>query len=460
MSSLRKLVVMSAVIFSSLHGVNGRAARPSESERVDAPVHVNIRDKLISLNFQDIPVRNVLQVLAEYSGFNIVVSDTVTGSLSLRLEQVAWSKALDIVLQMKGLSKRIDGNIILVTTDKDLASREQQKKLASLSTELIKLKFASAEDVAKSIRGDSQFSLLSERGSVRAEAQLNAVLLKDTRQHLDEISNLVAMMDVAMQQIQIEARIVAINEGNVDELGVQWGYTSHRAGHYANDTSANQLDNSNVSSWSDSSTIDQLFNVSLPATGTGAATAAFQVAMLGANNLLDLELSALQRESKAEIISSPRLLTTDRTPAYIEQGTEIPYLESSSSGATSVAFKKAVLSLKVTPHITPDHQVLLDIDVTQDHPGDVVKTGTGEAVAVNTQKIGTQVLVHDGATVVLGGIYQHSMNQTEDKVPVLGDLPLLGRLFRRSYEQSAKSELLIFVTPTVLNEGKSNLTTK
>ena len=263
-----------------------------------------------------------------------------------------------------------------------------------------------------------------------------------------------------MQQIQIEARIVAINEGNVDELGVQWGYTSHRAGHYANDTSANQLDNSNVSSWSDSSTIDQLFNVSLPATGTGAATAAFQVAMLGANNLLDLELSALQRESKAEIISSPRLLTTDRTPAYIEQGTEIPYLESSSSGATSVAFKKAVLSLKVTPHITLEHQVLLDIDVTQDHPGDVVKTGTGEAVAVNTQKIGTQVLVNDGATVVLGGIYQHSMNQTEDKVPVLGDLPLLGRLFRRSYEQSAKSELLIFVTPTVLNDGKSNLTTK
>lgn len=198
------------------------------------------------------------------------------------------------------------------------------------------------------------------------------------------------------------------------------------------------------------SAIDDYLNVNLGATSPNASSIAFQVAKLGSDTLLDLELSALQQESKAEIISSPRLITTNKKPAYIEQGTEIPYLESSSSGATSVAFKKAVLSLKVTPQITPDNRLVLDLSVTQDRPGQVVKTGTGEAVAIDTQRIGTQVLVNNGETVVLGGIFQHSVSSTVDKVPLLGDLPVLGALFRRSYENVGKSELLIFVTPKVV----------
>ncbi len=196
--------------------------------------------------------------------------------------------------------------------------------------------------------------------------------------------------------------------------------------------------------------VEDFLNVSLAATSAGASSIAFQVAKLGADTLLDLELSALQRESKAEIISSPRLVTTNKKPAYIEQGTELPYLEASSSGATTVSFRKAVLSLMVTPQITPDNQLVLDLSVTQDRVGDVVKTGTGEAVAINTQRIGTQVLVNNGETVVLGGIFQHSLTSSVEKVPLLGDIPYLGALFRRTYEKMGKSELLIFVTPKVV----------
>lgn len=196
--------------------------------------------------------------------------------------------------------------------------------------------------------------------------------------------------------------------------------------------------------------VDEFLNVNLASTSTNASSIAFQVAKLGSGTLLDLELSALQNESKAEIISSPRLITTNKQPAYIEQGTEIPYLESSSSGASTVAFKKAVLSLKVTPQITPDNRLVLDLSVTQDRRGETVKTGTGEAVSIDTQRIGTQVLVNNGETVVLGGIFQHSINNSVDKVPLLGDLPVLGALFRRTYEQMGKSELLIFVTPKVV----------
>ncbi|RZP54681.1 type IV pilus secretin PilQ, partial [Vibrio vulnificus] len=251
------------------------------------------------------------------------------------------------------------------------------------------------------------------------------------------------------------------------ELGVRWGFTSINGsttvgGSIENNLATIGLYNAGSGSGSGdsgsggsggeggSASIDDFLNVNLAATSANASSIAFQVAKLGSDLLLDLELSALQRESKAEIISSPRLITTNKKPAYIEQGTEIPYLESSSSGATTVSFKKAVLSLKVTPQITPDNRLVLDLSVTQDRPGEIVKTGTGEAVAIDTQRIGTQVLVNNGETVVLGGIFQHSITNTTDKVPLLGDLPLLGALFRRSYENVGKRELLIFVTPKVI----------
>ncbi|WP_019281505.1 type IV pilus secretin PilQ [Vibrio anguillarum] len=413
--------------------------------------------KLISINFQDIPVRNVLQLIADYNAFNLVVSDSVTGNLTLRLDGVPWQQVLDIILQVKGLDKRVDGNVILVAPKEDLDLREKQQlekarlaeELGDLRSEIIKINFAKASDIAQMIGGEGAVSMLSERGSISIDERTNSLLIRELAENIVVIRQIVESLDIPVKQVQIEARIVTVNEGNLDELGVRWGFTSTNG----NNTAGGSIESNlfQVGKLGESTLpVDDFLNVNLAATSANASSIAFQVAKLGSDMLLDLELSALQRESKAEIISSPRLITTNKKPAYIEQGTEIPYLESSSSGATTVAFKKAVLSLKVTPQITPDNRLVLDLSVTQDRPGDIVKTGTGEAVAINTQRIGTQVLVNNGETVVLGGIFQHSVNNTVDKVPLLGDLPLLGALFRRSYEQVGKSELLIFVTPKVV----------
>ncbi|MBO0214630.1 type IV pilus secretin PilQ family protein [Vibrio sp. Vb2880] len=418
--------------------------------------------KLISINFQDIPVRNVLQLIADYNQFNLVVSDSVSGNLTLRLDGVPWQQVLDIILQVKGLDKRVDGNVILVAPKEELDRREQQQlekarmaeELGDLQSEIIKINFAKASDIAQMIGGDGAVNMLSERGSISIDERTNALLLRELPDNIHVIRDIVASLDIPVKQVQIEARIVTVNEGDLDELGVRWGFSSTNGSTTTGGSIESNLgaiglyDGSSDSG--DGAAIDDFLNVNLAATSANASSIAFQVAKLGADTLLDLELSAMQRESKAEIISSPRLITTNKQSAYIEQGTEIPYLESSSSGATSVAFKKAVLSLKVTPQITPDNRLVLDLSVTQDRPGEVVKTGTGEAVAINTQRIGTQVLVNNGETVVLGGIFQHSVTSSVDKVPLLGDLPLLGALFRRSYEQMGKSELLIFVTPKVV----------
>ncbi|KGK15294.1 type IV pilus secretin PilQ [Vibrio navarrensis] len=426
--------------------------------------------KLISINFQDIPVRNVLQLIADYNGFNLVVSDSVTGNLTLRLDGVPWQQVLDIILQVKGLDKRVEGNVVLIAPKEELDLREKQhlekqrlaEELGSLKSEIIKVNFAKVSDIAEMISGTESVSMLSERGSIAIDERTNSLLLRELPENIAVIREIVNSLDIPVKQVQIEARIVTVNEGNLDELGVRWGFTSVNGSHTVGGSIENNLasvglynaagggSGSGGDSGGGSSSIDDFLNVNLGATSGNASSIAFQVAKLGSDLLLDLELSALQRESKAEIISSPRLITTNKKPAYIEQGTEIPYLESSSSGATTVSFKKAVLSLKVTPQITPDNRLVLDLSVTQDRPGEVVKTGTGEAVAIDTQRIGTQVLVNNGETVVLGGIFQHSVTSTVDKVPLLGDLPLLGALFRRSYENIGKRELLIFVTPKVV----------
>ncbi|CAH6783186.1 Type IV pilus biogenesis protein PilQ [Vibrio chagasii] len=416
--------------------------------------------KLISINFQDIPVRNVLQLIADYNEFNLVVSDSVAGNLTLRLDGVPWQQVLDIILQVKGLDKRVDGNVILVAPKAELDLREQQaleksrleEELGELKSEIIKINFAKATDIADMIGGEGAVSMLSDRGSITIDERTNSLLIRELEENIAVIRGIIESLDIPVKQVQIEARIVTVTEGNLDELGVRWGVSSTN-GSFTVGGSIEGNHPSAITPYDDdggSSVIDDYLNVNLAATSPNASSIAFQVAKLGSDTLLDLELSALQQESKAEIISSPRLITTNKKPAYIEQGTEIPYLESSSSGATSVAFKKAVLSLKVTPQITPDNRLVLDLSVTQDRPGQVVKTGTGEAVAIDTQRIGTQVLVNNGETVVLGGIFQHSVSSTVDKVPLLGDLPLLGALFRRSYENVGKSELLIFVTPKVV----------
>ncbi|NLS13480.1 type IV pilus secretin PilQ family protein [Vibrio sp. SM6] len=419
----------------------------------------------ISINFQDIAVRSVLQLIADYNDFNLVVSDSVSGNLTLRLDGVPWQQVLDIILQVKGLDKRLEGNVLLVAPKVELDQREQhalelqqvEQELRTLESKIITVQFANAVDLAQLIRGEGEgaVSMLSARGSIAVDERTNALLIRELPQNLTTIIELVTALDIPVKQVQIEARIVTISEGDLEEIGVRWGVTSVNgdsriSGSIENNLEAIGLYESNGGDDGDSNdNINDFLNVNLGATDDNAARIAFQVGSIG-STLLDLELSALQRESKAEVISSPRLLTTNKKPAYIEQGTEIPYLESTSSGATSVAFRKAVLSLIVTPQITPDNRLVLDLNVTQDRPGSVVKTGTGEAVSIKTQRIGTQVLVDNGETIVLGGIFEHSVINTVDKVPVLGDLPILGRLFKRTYEDVGKSELLIFVTPKVV----------
>ncbi|CCN32764.1 putative Type IV pilus secretin PilQ [Vibrio nigripulchritudo SO65] len=444
----------------------------------DEPEQASILEKegkLISINFQDIPVRSVLQLIADYNGFNLVVSDSVTGNLTLKVDDVPWQQVLDIILKVKGLDKRVEGNVILVAPKEEFDQREQQdleqerlaQELGTLESKIVEVKFAKASDIAEMIGGDGEISMLSERGSISIDERTNSLLVRDLPENISVIEDIVESLDIPVKQVQIEARIVTVTEGELEELGVRWGFSSTSGPNSVGATIENNLatvglyqaggsggdsggEGGGEGGGGGSTSIDDFLAVNLGATNANAASIAFQVAKLGSDTLLDLELSALQTENKAEIISSPRLITTNKKPAYIEQGTEIPYLEASSSGATTVAFRKAVLSLKVTPQITPDNKLVLDLSVTQDRPGKVVKTGNGEALAIETQRIGTQVLVDNGETVVLGGIYQQSVTNTVDKVPLLGDLPLLGALFRRSYENLGKSELLIFITPKVV----------
>ncbi|MCD9485806.1 type IV pilus secretin PilQ [Photobacterium iliopiscarium] len=417
--------------------------------------NVSYKGKPISINFQDIPVRNVLQLIADYNDFNLVVADTVSGNVTLRLDNVPWPQVLDIILQAKGLDKRVRGSVLLVAPKAELAANEhqvmetarKQQELASLRSELIQVNYAKATDISALLSGSSDgVGMLSERGSLHVDERTNALIIKDTPENIESIKEIVLALDIPVKQVQIEARIVTIDEGNIDELGVRWGVSS-----IDGDTTIGGSIEGNLGSSGllDDTTVDDFLNVNLGASQNGAASIAFQVAKLG-NVLLDLELSALQSERKAEIISSPRLMTTNKKAAYIEQGTEIPYLEASSSGAVSVDFKKAVLSLMVTPQITPDNKLVLDLEVTQDSKGEEVPTGVGTAVAIKTQRIGTQVLVNNGETVVLGGIYQNQVNNTVRKVPILGDIPVLGVLFRHKMEELGKRELLIFVTPKIV----------
>ena len=418
----------------------------------------NNSGKLTSINFQDIPVRNVLQLLADYNDFNLVVSDSVQGNLTLRLDRVPWTEVLDIILRVKGLDKRVRGNVVLVAPKAELDQQEQlalekqqlTQKIGRLQSEIIKINYAKAADMAQMVGGESAVSMLSERGSVAIDERTNSLLLRDLPDNIEVIKQIIAKLDIPVKQVQIEARVVTIKEGNIEELGVRWGLTSTSGDMTIGGSIENNLAVAGI--YDDNVSIDDFLNVNLAAVSDNASSIAFQIAKLGSNTLLDLELSALQNESKAEIISSPRLITTNKKSAYIEQGTEIPYLKSTSSGATAVEFKKAVLSLTVTPQITPDNRLILDLNVTQDRVGEVLKTLEGETVAIDTQRIGTQVLVNNGETVVLGGIFQHSLANKVDKVPLLGDIPLLGALFRRTYENMGKNELLIFVTPEIISQ--------
>ncbi len=407
--------------------------------------------RTISLNFQDIPVRTVLQIIADYNEFNLITSDTVTGNITLRLDGVPWDQALDIILKVKGLDKRMQGNILMVAPSDELAAREaknlqarqQVQELAPLYSEYVQINYAKANELADLIKNEDT-SILSARGSVSVDERTNTLLIRDTAKIIEDIKRMVNILDIPVRQVIIEARMVTVKDNINEELGIRWGITD-TDGQYGTSGSLEGTDSAN--SGLVPALADRL-NVNLPVTNP-AGVLAFQVARLADGTILDLELSAMEKENKGEIIASPRITTANQKEAYIEQGVEIPYQEAASSGATSTQFKKAVLSLTVTPHITPDNKIILDLVVTQDTVSDVT---SGSAPAIDTQRIGTQVLVNNSETIVLGGIYQQSIISTVSKVPVLGDIPYFGWLFRNTNQFNEKKELLIFVTPRIVTE--------
>jgi type IV pilus assembly protein PilQ len=429
----------------------------------------------LTLNFQDIDVRSVLQLLADTSGQNIVVSDSVTGNLTLRLQNVPWDQALDIVLRTKGLDKRRQDNVIIIGPTEELASREKaelaaHKEVQELSpthTEFLQVNYAKVVDLAKLIKStNAKDSMLSPRGSLSIDERTNTLLVQDTAEKLADIRRLVQTLDVPVKQVLIEARIVIVSDTFERDLGAKFGITN------ANAANGSLLSVSGTNVASDgiatakaggtgfgpalltTPLLASRYQVNLPASTVNGSIG---VSLLSGSHLLDLELSAAENEGKSETISSPRVITANQKQATIMQGVEIPFQESASSGATTTQFKNAVLSLKVTPLITPDNRVILDLDVADDSVGQQVTSATGGSVpSIDTREIITQVLVNDGQTVVLGGILDTTKSKAANKVPFLADIPVLGNLFKSTITINNKTELLIFITPKILREG-SNL---
>ncbi len=423
----------------------------------------------VSLSFQSIDIRSLLQIIADVAGTNMVVSDSVTGEIAMRLQNVPWDQALDIILRTKGLGMRQQGNVMIVAPLAELAERDkieaeaekQKVELAPLRSELIQVNYAKVADVAALLKSGEN-SILSERGRVSIDDRTNTLLVLETREKINEIRTLVARLDIPVRQVLIESRIVIANNDYSKELGARFGVSAVRrngnngiistsGSAEANDTSVNDY-LSNGGFPVSPGALNDRFNVNLPASSDSAGKIA--LALLGKNYLVDLELSALQAEGRGEIISTPRVITSNAKQASIEQGVEIPYQEAASSGATSVSFKKAVLSLNVTPQITPDDRIIMDLAVNNDSVGQTYTTGSGGQVpSIDTRKVTTQVLVENGQTVVLGGIYQQENRNSVSKIPLLGDIPILGAAFRNRTTVNNRDELLVFVTPRILREG-------
>ncbi|MBT8062343.1 MAG: type IV pilus secretin PilQ family protein, partial [Gammaproteobacteria bacterium] len=428
----------------------------------------------LTLNFQDIETRAVLQLLADTSDLNIVVSDTVVGNVTLRLQNVPWDQALDIVLRTKGLDMRQNDNVIIVAPAEEIAERERRElesrkqieELVPLRSEFIQVNYAKAGELAALIGGGN--ALLSDRGNVAIDERTNTLLVQDTAEKLAEVRRLVRQLDIPIRQVLIESRIVIANDDFSRELGVRMGATA------VTDNSSDGLIAVSGSASGTGTIVDSgldnlqtsgqpfpvglpdqadRFNVNLP---IGNPAGRVALAILDSDYLVDLELAAMQAEGRGEVTSTPRVVTANQKKASIEQGVEIPYQEASSSGATATQFKKAVLRLEVTPQITPDDRIIMDLLISNDSVGEQVASATGGFVpSIDTNEVSTQVLVKNGETVVLGGIYITDRRDTTNKVPYLGDLPVVGRLFKSSQRQSNKSELLVFVTPKILKEGTS-----
>jgi type IV pilus assembly protein PilQ len=446
----------------------------------------------LSLNFQNIEVRAVLQVIADFTGLNIITSDSVTGSLTLRLKDVPWDQALEIIMQSKGLDKRKNGNVLLVAPADELAAKEKQvfesqqqiDDVEPLRTEVFTLNYMKAEAL-KDILSDPKQKILSKRGSAVLDSRTNTVFVQDIPKYLEQVQAIINKTDIPVKQVMIESRLVIADEKFGKDLGARFGVTqTGRPGSSVatiGSTIGNRpttvsstgtitqgthngtvqtaltdtlrydpVSNTNSTLTSSDGLPDLMSN--LPVTKAGAGSFAFTLFRLSAGLLLNLELSALETDKRGKVVSSPRITTANQRKAKISAGTEIPYLQASSSGAANVTFKPAVLSLEVTPQITPDDKIIMDLEVKKDKVGQTVRVGLGEAVAIDTQSINTQVLVSNGETAVLGGIYEQTDRNDVEKVPFFGDLPIMGNLFKRKSLATEKTELLIFITPKIMDD--------
>jgi len=412
----------------------------------------------LSLNFQDIEVRSVLQLLADFTGLNLVVSDSVEGNLTLRLKNVPWDQAMDIILKTKGLAQRRAGNVILVAPTDEIAAREklelearkQVEELEQLRTEFIKVNYAKAKDIAELLNQEEN-SILSPRGSVSVDERTNTLLVKDTNASLTNVRQLLAELDIPIRQVLIESRVVIAKDDFSKELGVRFGVTNDSTAVGGTDNAA--VTTGSLGFGSQATGIGagnpSNLNVNMPVQNP-AGTIALALAKLPLGTLLELELSAAQTEGRGEVVSSPRVITADSHKAVIEQGVEIPYLELKDGDAT-LKFRKAVLALEATPQITPDDRIIMDLEVRKDSRGEDVSFGEGLfAPTIDTRKVKSQLLIDNGQTVVLGGIYETVQSTQVTRVPFFSDLPLIGNLFKSTIARDDRSELLIFITPKIL----------
>lgn len=424
----------------------------------------------LSLNFQNIEVRSLLQVIADFTNFNIVTSDSVTGAVTLRLKDVPWDQALDIVLQAKGLGMRKSGNVLWIAPKDEIAAKEKLdlesrnaiQSLEQLRTQSFQLNYTKAADIAAQLTaGTGAARILSTRGSVIAEPRTNQIFVTDIASRLEQVQGLITKLDIAVRQVLIEARIVEASDtfgkslgvrlGGSDLRGIRGGDPGYAVGggnRLALGGTYNAVSATTGESVNSLDTVNTTF-VNLPAAGQGgfgASSFAISLFSAAANRFLNLELSALEADGKGKLVSSPRIVTADQTKALIEQGTEFPYQQATSSGATSVSFRKATLKLEVTPQITPEGNIILDLDISKDSRGETTAAG----IAINTKHIKTQVLVENGGTVVIGGIFELTESENEAKVPLLGDIPGVGNLFKNKSRTSNKQEMLVFITPKMI----------
>jgi type IV pilus assembly protein PilQ len=451
--------------------VEVRAQRQDPNKLSQGPGYTGEK---LSLNFQNIEVRSLLQVIADFTNFNIVTSDSVSGGVTLRLKDVPWDQALDIILQAKGLGMRRTGNVLWIAPKDEIAAKEKLEleanaaiqSLEPLRTQAFVLNYTRAADVAVQLTGTGSSRILSVRGSAIAEPRTNQLFVTDVPVKLDQVQQLISRLDIAVRQVLIEARIVEASDTFGKSLGVRLGGSDLR-GVRGGDAGYGIANGNRVAfggsydavsgTTGESTTALTTLNtsvVNLPAVGVGgfsASTFAISIFNSAANRFLNLELSALEADGKGKLVSSPRIVTADKTKALIEQGTEFPYQQATSSGATSVAFRRATLKLEVTPQITPEGNIILDLDINKDSRGETTAAG----IAINTKHIKTQVLVENGGTVVIGGIFELTETENETRVPVLGDIPIAGNLFKNRLRNTSKQEMLVFITPKMVADRQA-----